>query len=83
MPRFARGVSATDRVSSPPADAFQELALFDGFAMNLVGFAFELDVQPATAARGAALAFAIGLIGGLLPARAASRLEIVEALRHL
>ena len=58
-------------------------ALFDGFAMNLVGFAFELDVQAATAMRGAALAFAIGLLGGLLPARAASRLEIVEALRHM
>jgi len=56
---------------------------FDGYAMNLVGFAFELQVEGGTVARGAALALGIGLLGGLLPARAASRLEIVEALRHL
>lgn len=56
---------------------------FDGAGMSLFDLAFELDVRPATLARGAGLALAIGLLGGLLPARAATRLEIVEALRHV
>lgn len=56
---------------------------FDGVALNLLGLSFELDVRGATLLRGALLAVAIGLFGGLLPARAAARLEIVEALRHV
>ncbi len=56
---------------------------FDGFGMNLVGLAFELDVRTGTIARGAGLALAIGFLGGLLPARTASRLEIIEALRRV
>lgn len=56
---------------------------FDGVGMNLLGLSFELDVRPDTMLRGSLLAGAIGLLGGLLPARAASRLEIVEALRHV
>ena len=55
---------------------------FDGFAMSLMGLAFELQVRPASLGEGLALALAIGLVGGLLPARSAARLEIVEALRH-
>ena len=59
------------------------LALFfDGFAMSLMGLAFELRVRPASLGEGLVLALAIGLVGGLLPARSAARLEIVEALRH-
>ena len=56
---------------------------FDGVALSLMGLAFELDVRPATLLRGALLALGIGVAGGLLPARAASRLEIVDALRRL
>ena len=56
--------------------------LFDGFALSLMGLAFELHVQPASLGEGLALALAIGAVGGLLPARAAARLEIIEALRH-
>lgn len=56
--------------------------LFDGFALNLLGLSFELEVQPQTLLRGGLLAAAIGLLGGFLPARSAARLEIVAALRH-
>jgi putative ABC transport system permease protein len=56
---------------------------FDGFAMNLMGLAFELDVTAGGLARGLALALAVGVCGALLPARAAARLEIVEALRRV
>jgi ABC-type antimicrobial peptide transport system permease subunit len=55
---------------------------FDGYALSLMGLAFELDVTRAALARGLVLALAIGVLGALLPARAASRLEIVEALRR-
>ena len=57
--------------------------LFDGAALNLLGLSFELDVRRMTLVWGGLLALAIGLLGGLLPARTAARLEIVEALRHL
>jgi ABC-type lipoprotein release transport system permease subunit len=56
---------------------------FDGFGLNLLGLSFELDVQRDNVARGAILALAIGGLGGALPARAAARLEIVAALRHV
>jgi len=56
--------------------------LFDGFAMSLMGLAFELHVRPASLGEGLALAVGIGGVGGLLPARSAARLEIIEALRH-
>lgn len=55
---------------------------FDGYALNLLGLSFQLDVSPATLTQAAALAILIGLGGGWLPARAASRLDIVQALRH-
>ena len=56
---------------------------FDGFAMNLMGLAFELDVTPAGLGRGLVLALAVGVLGALPPARAAARLEIVDALRRV
>lgn len=56
---------------------------FDGYALNLIGLAFELDVGPWNLAQAAVLAAAIGLCGGWLPARAAARLDIVAALRHV
>lgn len=56
---------------------------FDGLALTLVGLAFELDIDAASARRGLLMALAIGGFGGLLPARSAARLEIVAALRHV
>ncbi len=58
-------------------------AACDGVAFSLVSLSFELDVGPANAFHGMAMALAIGAIGGFLPARSASRLEIVAALRHV
>jgi len=57
--------------------------LFDGYAISFFSSSFELGIDGGVAAQGFALAIAIGFFGGLLPARAAARLEIVEALRHL
>jgi putative ABC transport system permease protein len=56
---------------------------WNGIAFSLVTLSFELAVGPANALRGMAMALAIGLVGGFLPARAAARLEIVAALRHV
>jgi cell division protein FtsX len=56
---------------------------FDGFALSLMNLAFELDVTARGIAGGLALALAIGVLGALFPARAAARLEIVEALRRV
>lgn len=55
---------------------------FDGYALNLLGLAFELDVSPTSLTIAAGLAMLIGVIGGGLPARSAARLDIVQALRH-
>jgi putative ABC transport system permease protein len=55
----------------------------DGLAFSLVSLSFELAVGPEHALRGMGMSLAIGLIGGFLPARSASRLEIVAALRHI
>ncbi len=55
---------------------------FDGYALNLLGLSFELEVERASLTRGLALALAIGLVGGLAPALAAARLDIVQALRR-
>ena len=57
-------------------------ALWDGFGVSILGLAFELDVDAASALRGLAMAALIGVAGALLPARSAARLEIVAALRH-
>ena len=40
-------------------------------------------LPPLGIAAGAALAFTVGLLAGLLPAVAAMRLQVVEALRRL
>ena len=56
---------------------------WDGFALSLVGMAFELDIGGPSLGRGLAMAALIGGVGGFLPARSASRLEIVAALRHV
>ena len=54
----------------------------DERALHLLGLSFELDVRPDRLAQGCILALAVGVGGGWLPARNASRLGIVEALRH-
>jgi ABC-type antimicrobial peptide transport system permease subunit len=56
---------------------------WNGAAFSLVSLSFEIAVGPARAVHGIAMALAIGLAGGFLPARSASRLEIVAALRHV
>jgi putative ABC transport system permease protein len=56
---------------------------WNGIAFSLVTIAFELAIGPANAAQGFAMALVIGVAGGFLPARSASRLEIVAALRHV
>ena len=56
---------------------------WNGFAFSIVSLSFELAIGPANALHGMAMALAIGVAGGFLPARSASRLEIVAALRHV
>ncbi len=56
---------------------------FDGYGMDIFDLSFRLDVTRTAVIGGAALALASGVLGGLLPARAAARLEIVDALRHV
>ena len=56
---------------------------FNGMAFNFFQFAFQIAVDARSLTRGAALALLIGAFGGFLPARAASRLQIVDALRHV
>lgn len=55
---------------------------FDGFALNLLGLSFVLSMPFATVAQGFSLALLIGVLGGVLPAYAALRLEIIQALRQ-
>src|SRR4030095_11557712 len=56
---------------------------WNGIAFSLVTISLELALGPANAAQGIAMALALGVAGGLLPARSAARLEIVAALRHV
>jgi len=56
---------------------------WNGFAFSIVSLSFEIAIGPANAVAGMAMAFVIGAAGGVLPARTASRLEIVAALRHV
>jgi putative ABC transport system permease protein len=56
---------------------------WNGIAFSIVNLSFELAIGPVNAAHGIAMALVIGLAGGFLPARSASRLEIVAALRHV
>jgi ABC-type antimicrobial peptide transport system permease subunit len=56
---------------------------WNGLSFSIVSLAFVLEVGPANAVAGMAMALLIGAAGGFLPARSASRLEIVAALRHV
>ncbi len=54
----------------------------DGFTLNLVGLSFELVIDQTAIWQGIGLSMLIGVAGGVLPARSALRLRIIEALRH-
>ncbi len=54
---------------------------FDGFAASPFGFSFQLAVTEPIAMIGMGWAFAMGLVGGLLPAVKAARLPVARALR--
>ena len=56
---------------------------WNGLSFSIVSLSFEIAIGPANAVAGMAMAFVIGAAGGVLPARTASRLEIVAALRHV
>lgn len=56
---------------------------WNGLAFTVVSIAFEIEIGAGSIARGLAMALLVGLVGGFLPARAAARLEIVAALRHV
>lgn len=62
---------------------------FDGLQTGMVNWntftdvSFRFDLTPSLAAKSFALAFVLGLIGGLVPALRAARLKPVEALRAL
>jgi putative ABC transport system permease protein len=62
---------------------------FDGIQTGMVNWntftdvSFRFDLTPALALKSCALAFALGLIGGLIPALRAARLKPVAALRAL
>jgi putative ABC transport system permease protein len=60
--------------------------LYNGKAVDTKGgsfvqLAFHIDVTPAVAAQGLAVALLIGLVGGFLPAIRAARLQVATALR--
>jgi ABC-type antimicrobial peptide transport system permease subunit len=55
---------------------------FDGFALNLLGLSFVLSMPAATVLQGFSLALLIGVLGGVLPAYAALRIQIIQALRQ-
>ena len=54
---------------------------FNGFAASPFGFSFQLAVTPPVAGLGIAWAFAMGILGGVLPAVKAARLPVTTALR--
>jgi ABC-type lipoprotein release transport system permease subunit len=60
---------------------------FDGYSASIVNprsfsqLGFQLRITPATVGAGLLFAVLIGLAGGLLPARHASRVSLIEALR--
>lgn len=60
--------------------------VFDGFTTSTLGagftqVVFSFQLTPGLAAQGLALALAVGLIGGLLPAVRAARMSIVQGLQ--
>jgi putative ABC transport system permease protein len=56
-------------------------ALFNGLLASPFGYSIQLAVTPALAAIGVLWAFAMGVIGGLLPGLRAARVSVTTALR--
>jgi putative ABC transport system permease protein len=62
---------------------------FDGYSTGMANFqtfseiAFAFQFGPAVFLRGILMAFAMGLIGGLLPAIRALRLDVIQSLREV
>lgn len=56
-------------------------AFFDGFSASPFGFTFQLAVTPKLVAIGIGWSLLMGLIGGLVPAVSASRVEVTAGLR--
>lgn len=55
----------------------------NGYSLSLFEVAFSIKVEASVILQGLMLSLLIGFFGGLLPARAAVKIEIVEALRHI
>jgi putative ABC transport system permease protein len=54
---------------------------FNGLSASPLGYSFQLKVTPSLALLGIVWAFAMGLLGGLLPAIRAARVSVTTALR--
>ncbi|MEW6366218.1 MAG: ABC transporter permease [Acidobacteriota bacterium] len=57
--------------------------LADGLRLNVMTASVRFTVGPGVMLSGLALSLVVGLLGGLLPARGAARLAIVEAMRRI
>ena len=55
----------------------------NGYSLELFEVAFSIAIAPATLLLGLMVSLLIGIGGGLLPGMTASRMRIVEALRHV
>lgn len=55
----------------------------NGYSLELFEVAFSITVTPLVLLLGLAVSLLIGIGGGLLPGLSASRMQIVEALRHI
>ncbi len=57
--------------------------IVNGYSLELFEVAFSITIAPATLLLGLMVSLLIGIGGGLLPGMNASRMKIVEALRHV
>lgn len=55
----------------------------NGASIDLIMMAFEFKVTAPIIIKGMLFAFAIGIIGGFVPAQKAAKLNIVDAIRHV
>lgn len=55
----------------------------NGYSLSLFEVAFSIKVETSVMFQGILLSLLIGLVGGFLPAWAAAKMKIVEALRHI
>lgn len=57
--------------------------VINGYSLELFEVAFSISISPFTLLLGLLVSILIGIGGGLLPGLSASRMKIVEALRHI